>query len=214
MELQHIQQKLAQAKEDAQQRKFVQSVDFIINLKNLNFKKPDDHVDFYVQLPYTNGKKLLICALVGPELEEEARKVCDRVLTQEEFSALSKKELKNVASTYHYFIAQANIMAAVAKTFGRILGPRGKMPDPKAGCVVPPKTNLQPLYDRLQQTIRVVAKKDPVVHLLVGTADQDEKEVSENMHRVYTQLRTNLPLEENNIKNALVKLTMGKPVVL
>ncbi len=214
MESQEAITKIQEAKEQAKERNFTQSVDFVINLKNLDFKKPEEQVDFYVQLPYSPGKAIKVCGLAGPELIDEAKKVCDHAIHQTDFSELSKEEIKELAQEYDYFIAQGNIMADVAKNFGRVLGPRGKMPDPKAGCVVGPKTNLQPVYNRLQKLVRVQAKKDPVIHLLVGSEDQKEEEVANNLTTIYNQLRLNLPLEENNIKDALVKLTMGKPVVL
>ena len=214
MEAQEAITKIQEAKEHAKKRNFTQSVDFVINLKNLDFKKPEEQVDFYVQVPNSLGKKVLVCALAGPELIDEAKNVCDHAIHQKDFTELSKEEVKELAKTYDYFIAQGNIMADVAKTFGRVLGPRGKMPDPKAGCVVAPKTNLQPIHDRLQRLVRVQAKKDPVIHLLLGREDQDEQELADNLATIYNQLRFNLPLEENNIKDALVKLTMGKPVVL
>ncbi|MFT4250589.1 MAG: 50S ribosomal protein L1 [Candidatus Woesearchaeota archaeon] len=205
---------LQEAKKQSEKRNFTQSIDLIFTLKNLDFKKPDDHVDFYATMPNSIGRETKTCALVGPELVEEATKNCDRVIRVEEFEKIDKKEIKKLAKEYHFFIAQANIMAQVAKTFGRVLGPRGKMPDPKAGCVVPPKTQLKPLIERLNQTIRVSAKKDPVIHLLAGREDQDEEEVAANIAHLYNQLLTNLPLEINNLKATYVKTTMGKPVVL
>lgn len=214
METQEAITKVQAAKEQAKKRNFAQSVDFVINLKNLDFKKPEEQVDFYVQVPHSLGKDIKICALVGPELIDEAKKVCERAIHQKDFSELKKEEVKTLASEYDYFIAQGNIMADVAKNFGRVLGPRGKMPDPKAGCIVAPKTNLQPIHNRLQRLVRVQAKKDPVIHLLIGSEEQEDKEVAENLATIYNQLRLQLPLEENNIKDALVKLTMGKPVVL
>ena len=58
-------------------------------------------------------------------------------------------KIKKLAGEYDFFVAQANIMPQVATVFGKVLGPRGKMPNPKAGCVVPPKSQLGPLKERL-----------------------------------------------------------------
>ncbi len=204
---------LKQAKENGNDRKFVQSVDLVINLKDIDLKKTEQQLDVYVTLHNDYGKKVKVCGLVGPELLEEAKKVLDRAIVADDFAKLSKKDIKHLAKEYDYFIAQANVMPQVATTFGRVLGPRGKMPNPKAGCVVPPKATLAPIYQRLQRTIRVQAKKDPVIHLKVGRQDQSEDEVADNISYLYNQVVHNLPLEENNIKNGLVKLTMGKPAV-
>lgn len=216
MESKIIIETIKSAKAESKKRNFKQKVDLIVNLKDLDLKKPDNHVDFYTELKHPIGKKLKICALVGLELADEASKVCDLVISQAEFPKYvqDKKLTKKLTEEYDYFIAQADLMGKVAQTFGRIFGPRGKMPNPKAGCVVPPKTNLQPLYDRLQKTIRIMAKKDPIIHLMVGIEDMTDEDLAENIDLIYNQLVHHLPGEENNVKNTFVKLTMGKPIKL
>ena len=206
---------LQEAKAAGSGRKFKQSVDLIINLKDMDFKKPENQVDFYATLHNAYGRQVKVCAFVGPELKEEAQKHCDTVIAVEDFDEYKdKKKIKKVANSHDYFIAQANIMPQVATSFGRILGPRGKMPNPKAGCVVPPKAALKPLVEKLQKTVRVTAKKDPVIHLLVGKEDMEEEQVADNIQYLMTQVQAHLPAEANNIKNAMLKLSMGKPVKL
>ena len=51
-------------------RNFKQTVDLIINLKNLNLKKPEHQVEFFLELPKAKGKKTKVCALVGAELSD------------------------------------------------------------------------------------------------------------------------------------------------
>ncbi len=191
-------------------------MDLIVNLKDLDLKKTDNQVDFYLTLANGHGRKVKVCALVGPELKEEAKNTCDTVIFAEDFADFQKdkKKVKKLADAHDYFIAQANIMPQVATAFGRVLGPRGKMPNPKAGCVVPPKATLKPLVERLQKTVRVQAKKDPVVHLLLGREDMKEDVLAENIVYAFTQVQSHLPQEANNVRNAMVKLTMGKPVKL
>ncbi|MFP4112572.1 MAG: 50S ribosomal protein L1 [Candidatus Woesearchaeota archaeon] len=205
---------IKKAKSESKERKFTQRFDLVVNLQSLDFKKPEHQIDVFVHFPHSLGKKNKICALVGPELKDEAEKVCDKTITADDFSHYkdNKKELKKLADEFNFFIAQANIMPQVAMVFGRTLGPQNKMPNPKAGCVVPPKTNLKPLYERLQQTERVIAKKTPIVHTAVGNEKMDENEIVENIASLYNQLIHSLPNEENNVKSVIVKLTMGKPV--
>lgn len=205
---------LKKAKEEAKKRNFLQTVDLVINLKDIDLKKTDQQVDFYVTLHHKMGNSHKVCALVGPELADEAKKVCDHVINVQDFGSMTPREVKDLAAEYDFFVAQANVMPQVASNFGRILGPRGKMPNPKAGCVVPPKASLGPLYERLQKTIRVTAKDSPVLHLKVGREDQAEQEVVDNITFLYNQVVAHLPLEINNIKSSLLKLTMGKPVEL
>ena len=206
---------LEQLKKESKERKFKQSIDLIVALKDLDFKKLDNQVDFFITLHYSTGKKIKVCALVGPELGDEAKKVFDHIILQDDFGKYDKKKTKKLAKQYDFFVAQANIMARVASTFGRFLGVRGKMPNPKAGCVVPPKgANLKALYDKLQKTMKISAKKVPLVQLRAGTQDMPVEQVADNIMFIYDQLVHHLPSEKNNIQAVYLKLTMSKPITL
>jgi len=212
MEEKDVLEAIKQLKESSK-RKFTQTFDLIINTKGLDLKKTENHIDLYVLLHNSIGKQIKICALVGPELMDEAKKVCDKAIMQDEFDAYAKdkKALKKLAEEYSYFIAQANIMTKVASAFGKVLGPKKKMPNPKAGCVVPPKANLKPLYDKMQKTVRISLKEIPFVQTIVGNEKMPDKEVADNVLTIYTQLLRHLPNERNNIKAVTLKLTMSKP---
>lgn len=194
------------------ERKFKQSFDLIIALKELNLKNPDEQVEFFTQVHKTLGRKRKVCALVGPEMEADAKEVFDTVIPISQWEKMGKKEMKKAAATHEFFIGQANIMPKIAQYWGRILGPRGKMPNPKAGCIVPPKAPLQPLYEKLQRTLKVSAKKSPNIQVLIGTQEMELADVIDNIKTVYDQTIHHLPREQNNIKHAFVKLTMSAPV--
>lgn len=194
-------------------KNFAQSVEFIAGLTGLNLKKPEEHVELWVQLPHGTGKKTKICALIGPELLEQAKQHCDGFVLQDDFSKYTaKKDIKKLASQYDYFIAQANIMPDVAKAFGRYFGPRGRMPNPKAGCVVPPNANLGPLVEKLRITIKIQAKTQPNIQTSVGTETMSDEELTDNIQAVYSNLVGKLPQEQFNIKNVYLKLSMSKPI--
>lgn len=214
MDKKEIIEALHKAKENSKGRKFKQGIDVIVNLKGLNLKKPEEQVDFFVVLNNTKGRQVKVAGLVGPELKDESKGAFDMTITQEEFDkyAQNKKLAKKLAREYDYFVAQANIMAKVAATFGRTLGPKGKMPNPKAGCVVPPKTNLKLLYEKLQKTVKASAKVAPLIQMSVGTEEMKEDEVVDNIIILYDNLIHHLPAEQNNIRSIYLKLTMGKPV--
>jgi large subunit ribosomal protein L1 len=195
-------------------RNFSQSFELIVSLKDIDLKKTDNQVDFFAQLPNGTGKKFSICAFVDKDMAEEAKKVCDEVIAVEDFPNFSKnkKLAKKLARKHDYFIAQANLMAQVATHFGRALGPKGKMPNPKAGCIIPPKASIKSIVDNLQKTIRITARTSPVVSCLVGTEKMDNGLVAENVINIYEQIIHHLPNEELNIKAAMVKTTMSSPV--
>ncbi len=205
---------LKKAKQGSKKRNFKQKVDLIFNLKDLNLKKPEQQVEFFVKLHYSKGRESKICALVGPELATKAKSACNNVILVDDFQkyAGDKKLSKKLCNDYDFFIAQANIMAKVAAAFGRILGPMGKMPNPKAGCVVTDKTDLNALCENLKKTVKISAKTSLIIQLIVGNEEMKDEEIADNAYNIYEQLIHHLPNEKNNIKSIFLKLTMGKPI--
>ncbi|MBI4148338.1 50S ribosomal protein L1 [Candidatus Woesearchaeota archaeon] len=211
-----VKKALAVLKANAKKRKFSQKIDLIVNFKELDLKKPEQQVDLFVQLPKPRAKKSKICAFVGPELAEQAKNAMDTVVLHDQFIqyAQNPKLIKKLASAHDFFVAQANIMPDVAKTFGRILGPRNKMPNPKAGCVVPPNANLAPVADKLRSTVRVLARTQLSFKTIVGDEQTSEDDIADNILAIYSALAHHLPLEDNNIKTVLLKYTMSAPVAI
>ena len=193
-------------------RKFTQSVDMIVNLKNFNVKQQS--VNTVITLPHTKGREVKVAAFAGQELVDEAKAHCGLVITQSQFGEYDVKAMKKLAQEYDYFIAQASIMAKVAQAFGKVLGSRGKMPDPKMGCVVPPNASLGPLVEKLKNTIVFKSKKSLNLMSIIGNESMSDEDIVENVETAYKMLVKALPNEEQNIKNVQLKLTMGSPITL
>lgn len=194
-------------------RKFTQSYDLVINLKNIVTKSSP--VDFFVTLPHPSGKVVKTACFVNNQLHDSAVKNCDLILEESDFAKYKDKKVgKKLANDYTYFIAQATLMPKVAAAFGKALGIRGKMPNPKLGCVVPPNANLEPLVTKLKKTVRLQSRKATNLQCLVGKEDQPDEEVAANVVAVYKMALKNLPNEIQNVKSVQLKLTMGKPVKL
>ena len=213
MDKKQISEALKELKEKSK-RNFKQSVDLIITLKDLDLKKNDEQIDFFMQLHFPKGKKITTCALVGPELIEDAKKECDFAIAVDEFERYQKdqKAVKKLAQQYDFFIAQANVMPKLAAAFGKVLGRRGKMPNPKAGCVVPPNANLSQLVEKLQKTVRLMAKTSMMIQITVGNEEMPEEQIIDNILTVYDGLIHHSARGRNNINKVLLKLTMSKPV--
>src|SRR3989338_5365653 len=201
-------------KSSSEKRNFTQSVDVVINLQNLDMKKKDSNVDQFIALHYDRGRKVKVCAIVGPELADQAKQTYDGVITAVEMARYkdNKKGIKKLTNQYDFFIAQATIMPQIATVFGRVFGPRGKMPNPKAGCVVPPNANLKILYERLQKLVSVQTKNAPSVKFAAGTEAMSDEHLIDNIETVYKGILNALQKAENNIKDVSLKLTMGKPI--
>jgi len=211
MEQKNILEALNKLKE--KKRNFTQSVDIIVNLDKIDIKKQDQKVDFFHILSNGIGKEKKVCALVDQELVEDAKKYCDFVIHQKEFDSY-KDQIKKLANEYDFFIAQANIMTKVAAAFGTILGPKGKMPNPKAGCVVPPKADLKSLVNDLRKKVRLQVKNDPVIRCIIGRENLGDEKLAQNVLEIYNSLLEKLPKGKENVKNVMIKLTMTKPIKL
>ncbi|MBU0979774.1 MAG: hypothetical protein KJ709_03135 [Nanoarchaeota archaeon] len=207
--------KISDALQKVRQKKcnFKQSIDIVINLKNIDQKKDGEKLDFFVQLHYPKGKPAKVCALVGPELYEQAKKECATAIVVDDFPKYQKDKrlVKQLARKHDFFIAQATIMPKVATVFGRVLGPKGKMPNPKAGCVVPPNANLKQVIPRLNNLVRLNAKKEKIFSCSVGMEEGKDEEIIDNIMTVYNQAVHHLPNEKQNIGSVYLKLTMSKP---
>lgn len=214
MDKETIQEAIQTLHDDAEPRNFTQSVDLVVSLKDVDLDDPDDKVDAYVALPHQTGKPKHIAALIGPELEDATSGVVDTVIRQKDFEdyASNPSKAKTLAKDHAFFLAQADIMPDVATKFGRFLGPRDKMPNPQLGTVINPGTDIESLCSRLQRTVHLKGKKDPVIQVKVGNEEMDADHVADNTITSYDELIDNLAKERNNIKDAYLKLTMSKPV--
>ncbi|MBT5022533.1 50S ribosomal protein L1 [Candidatus Woesearchaeota archaeon] len=216
MNKENIKEALKKLKESSKKRNFNQSIDLIINLRGINIKKNEEQVDLFVTLHYPKGKITKICGIVGPELKDNAKEACDLVITAADFGKYegNKKELKKLANNYDFFVAQANVMPKIAQIFGKVFGPKQKMPNPKAGCVVPPNANMAALVEKLQKTVRVKAKTQLGIQCIIGNEAQNEDEVIDNIITTYNAIIHHLPHEESNIREVLIKLCMSKPIAI
>ena len=204
---------IKQVKASEVKRNFEQSIDLIINLKEIDINKDEGKLEEFVVLPAGRAKQAKVCALVGPELQEQAKKFCDLVILSDEFPKWDdKRKLRKLARQYNFFIGQANIMPQIAKSFGRYFGPLGKMPNPKAGHVVPLKANIETLVKNLKSTVKVAIKKSPVIQCSIGSEKMTDENLADNVVAVIEKVQSKLPNAQHNIKNVVIKKTMSKGV--
>jgi len=199
-----------EAKEQAKPRNFTQSIDVIINIKDLDVKKPENRFSEEVALPNGRGKEVKIGVIADGELALAAKNAgIDVVISKEDLQEFGKdiKAAKKVVNSVDSFIAQADMMPLVGRFLGRILGPRNKMPKP-----VPASARIEPLLERTQATIKVGVKQQPSIQILVGTQDMDDEKLAENIEAVLAVLDRNLEKGRNQIKSMYIKATMGSVV--
>jgi large subunit ribosomal protein L1 len=199
-------------RESAIKRKFKQSVDLTINLKDVDPSKPESKINLEVPLPKPVPKPVKICALVFGDTAVRAKEGgVDRVVEREEIEALGadKKKAKKLASQFDFFIARSDLMPLIGKNLGPVLGPRGKMPTPVA-----PTANLAPVIERLKRVVKLKVSRVPSLHLRVGTETMKDEEITENVQAVLDALAGKLERGDRNIRSAYLKTTMGPPIKL
>ena len=185
------------------QRKFDQTVDLIVNLQKFDIKK--NPVNTFVSAPYKIKNKKIAGFL------EVKNKNLDTI-TPDQFKKYSdKKELKKIAKNYDFFIAQPSVMPKVATTFGRILGPLGKMPSPQLGIILnTDDKTINELKEKINSSIKI-RTKDASIKIAIGKQSMKDEDIIENVLAVYNALLKSLSKEKENIKNIEVKFTMTKP---
>jgi len=202
---------IEEAKTKSKKRKFVQSLDLIMNFTGIDFNKPDNRIDLEVVLPAGRGKKVNVAVIAGNELIVEAKKVADKVIVKDEIEKLGadKKTLKKIVSEYDYFLCQTDLMALTGKSLGQVMGPKGRLPKP-----VPPVAKLEPIIERLRKTVRVKTKGKflPTLHAVIGTEEMPSEDLVKNADAVIHAVRDKLPNKEGNIRSIYIKTTMGEPV--
>lgn len=216
MDLKTIEAKIKEVRMASKKRNFTQTFDLIINLQNIDLKKPEHKVDVGVVLE-TNlrPKKLKICAVTDHSISG-AEEFFDKVLYNDELIAMKgdMTKIRKLTHEFDKFVVQMNIMPLFAQILGRYLGPMNKMPSPKLGMVINPKTPLKELSERLQKTVHLQTKKNLVLQAAVGSENENDLDIAKNILHVYETLIHTLPNQVHNVKNIGLKLTMSKLVVL
>jgi large subunit ribosomal protein L1 len=195
----------------AQDRKFTQTVDLAILLKNVDLSIPKNRIDEDIILPKGRGKLAKVGVFAQGEGAQKAKKVADVVIQPDEFEGFSKnkRSFKKAVNETTYFLAEAPLMANIGKTLGVVLGPRGKMPRP-----IPPGSDPSPQINNLRNTVKVRSKDKKVFHCVVGAESMKPEDLADNIEAVLKRVESKLEHGRMNLGSVYVKTTMGPSVRL
>jgi large subunit ribosomal protein L1 len=199
-----------EAKAKSGQKKFNQTIELILHIKEIDMKAPEGKIQQVVELPHATGKPNKICVIAPGELALKARRAqAELVIEKADLEELAgkKKELRKLASDYDVFISEAPLMPLVGRIFGPALGPRGKLPVP-----VPPNADIASLIAKHRKTIIVKMRNQPIIQCSVGTENMKDEELVANIQAVLRVLEGKLKRGLKNIKFAFIKTSMGEPV--
>jgi large subunit ribosomal protein L1 len=202
---------VTEALSKAPERKFPETVELSINLKDLDLTVPKNRLEDEVPLPKGRGKSVKVAVFGSPELCQKMRGVADLVVPANELDefAKDKKNVKKVVSDVDFFLAEAPLMPTIGKRLGVVLGPRGKMPRP-----VPPGSDPTNLVNALKRSIRIRSKGNRTFHAPVGTRGMKPEEIAQNVDAVLARVVGKLERGRTNIESVYVKTTMGPAVRL
>ena len=195
----------------APERKFGESVEVSVNLKDLDLTVPKNRLEDEIPLPNGRGRSVKVAVFGSPELCQKIRGVADVVVPANELDDLAKdaKAAKRMVAEVDFFLAEAPLMPAIGKRLGVVLGPRGKMPRP-----VPPGSDPTNLVHALKRSIRVRSKGNRTFHAPVGTRSMKPEELAQNLDAVLNRIVGKLERGRTNIESVYVKTTMGPSVRL
>jgi len=197
---------LGRARADAPERGFEQSIDLMVNLRELDMRRPENRVNMRVRLPNAIGGQRVLVFASGDLALRAKRGGADGVIELPELKEMAsdRKETKRRLRDFDVFIAEAPLMPTVGRVVGPILGPRGKMPTP-----VPPQAPIDSILERERRTIVLRSRSSPFVHCIVGKEGMGDEKVAENVEAVLSSLAQKLKRGMGNVRSAFLKLTMG-----
>jgi large subunit ribosomal protein L1 len=199
-----------EAKSKAEKKKFTQSIELIINLRDIDLKKPESKIQESIELPHALAKQSKICVIAGGELALKARRAgADVVIERAELEALAgnKKKQKSLVNDYDYFLSEAPLMPTVGRVLGAVLGPKGRMPTPVA-----PNANIADIMERQRKTVQLRLRGQPVLQCKIGAEDMTDEQIAENIETVIRRLEGKLKRGLKNIRSIVIKTAMGPPI--
>ncbi len=190
----------------SEKRKFSQSVDAIVNLKGLDLRR--ENISLVLNVPHKIKEKR-VCAFLNNKSS------IITTITKIDFPKYKdKKSVRNLVKKYDFFIASAPLMPSVATTFGKVLGPTGKMPSPQLGVIAAESDDsIKRELEKISSSMKIRVK-ELSIKASIGNEKMKDEEIIENFQAFYNAVVNALPKKKENVRNVMLKLTMNKPIKL
>ena len=184
----------AQLLKEITSTKFDASVDVDVRL-GVDPKNANEMVRGVTTLPHGTGKDLKVLALCTPDKEQEAKDAGADYVGLDEFI----DKIKGGWTDIDIIVTMPAVMPKIG-ALGKILGPRGLMPNPKSGTVTP---NIGKAIEEVKKgKIDFKVDKAGIIHACVGRASFDEHKITENAREL---LQTILKLKPSSTKGIYIK---------
>jgi large subunit ribosomal protein L1 len=183
--------------------KFDESVDIAMRL-GVDPRQADQLVRGTVTLPHGTGKTVRVLVIAKPERQEEAKNAGADYVGFEDYI----KKFQEGWADCDVVIATPDVMSELGR-LGKILGPKGLMPNPKSGTVT---NDIAKAVNEVKAgRIEFRVDKAGIVHACVGKASFDEKKLEENIMTFINQIIRMKPSTAKGlyIKSIILSSTMG-----
>ncbi len=206
-----VNQVIEDALQTERERKFVETVEVAINLRDVDLQNPQKRINAEVALPHGRGRPARVAVFAQGEMAVISKKIVDTVLGPDQIDELSenKREARKLADKFDFFVAETGLMATIGKSLGVVLGPRGKMPRP-----IPPQADIERIINSLTNLVPVRSKDRPTFHVPFGNIAMTKEQLADNLETILKRVESNLDRGTENIASIWVKTTMGKAVRL
>ncbi len=183
--------------------KFNESIDIAMRL-GVDPRQADQLVRGTVALPHGTGKTVRVLVIAKPDKQEDARKAGADHVGFEDYLAKIKEGWADV----DVIIAAPDTMSELGK-LGKVLGPKGLMPNPKSGTV----TNdiAKAVSEVKAGRIEFRVEKAGIVHACIGKASFEPQQLEDNIHTFINQVLKMKPATSKGqyVKSVTLSSTMG-----
>ncbi len=191
---------------DAAKAKFDETIEVVLNL-NVDPRHSDQMIRGVVNLPHGTGNTIRVAVFAKDAKADEAREAgADLVGAEDLAEAIQKGEMD-----FDRCIATPDMMPIVGR-LGKVLGPRGLMPNPKLGTVTPDVAAAVTAAKAGQVEYRT--EKAGIIHAGVGKASFSEEQILENVKTLLDAVLKAKPqsIKGSYMKRATLTSTMGPGV--
>ena len=186
--------------------KFDETIEISMNL-GVDPRHADQLVRGVVSLPNGTGRNVRVAVFAKDAKAEEARKAGADIVGAEDLV----ERVQGGFTDFDRVVATPDMMGLVGR-LGKVLGPKGLMPNPKVGTVTP--NVAQAVKDAKGGAVQFRVEKAGIVHAGVGKASFEEKAIAENVQAFITAVAKAKPsgAKGTYIKKIAISSTMGPGV--
>lgn len=188
--------------------KFNETIDVAINL-GIDPRKSDQIVRGATTLPNGSGKDVRVCVFAQGDAAEAAKAAGAELVGMDELA----DEIKGGMMDFDVVIASPDAMRVVG-LLGKVLGPRGLMPNPKSGTVTPDVATA--VRNAKAGQVRFRADKNGIIHGGIGVSTFAASALKENLQALMSDLQKAKPASAKGVyvKKVTVSSTMGPGLVI